>query len=280
MHRKPILITLICCALAVLANGCGKPDADASASASSLTIIPAPREVVPDSGQFAVTDATRVIFEGATAEPVARYFVDLLQRTGGPALQTEAASSAPEGGIRFQLAAGESAMPEEAYTLAISSGGVAVRAADARGLFYGAVTLWQLMTPREGEVLLPAMRIEDAPRFRWRGLMLDSARHFQSPEFIKRFIDTMALHKLNVFHWHLVDDHGWRIEIKKYPKLTQIGAWRSDVGFKLDPKSTKAYGPDGRYGGFYTQDDIREIVAYAQARHITVVPEIEMPGHA
>src|SRR5690606_29411381 len=137
MHRKPILITLICCALAVLANGCGKPDADASASASSLTIIPAPREVVPAPGQFAVTDATRVIFEGATAEPVARYFVDLLQRTGGPALQTEAASSAPEGGIRFQLAAGESAMPEEAYTLAISSGGVAVRATDARGLFYG-----------------------------------------------------------------------------------------------------------------------------------------------
>jgi len=280
MHRKPILITLICCALAVLANGCGKPDADASASASSLTIIPAPREVVPDSGQFAVTDATRVIFEGATAEPVARYFVDLLQRTGGPALQTEAASSAPEGGIRFQLAAGESAMPEEAYTLAISSGGVAVRATDARGLFYGAVTLWQLMTPREGEVLLPAMRIEDAPRFRWRGLMLDSARHFQSPEFIKRFIDTMALHKLNVFHWHLVDDQAWRIEIKKYPLLTERSAWRVPAGSAplkdIDPKT----GKPRRYGGYYTQDEIRDIVAYARERHITIVPEIEMPGHA
>jgi hexosaminidase len=111
-------------------------------------------------------------------------------------------------------------------------------------------------------------------------MMLDVSRHFFNKTEIKKILDTMALHKLNVFHWHLCDDQGWRIEIKKYPKLTAVGAWRDGVRFGLDAKSTDAYGPDGRYGGFYTQDDIREVVAYAKSKFITVVPEIEMPGHA
>lgn len=110
--------------------------------------------------------------------------------------------------------------------------------------------------------------------------MLDVSRHFFTKQEVETFLDLMAMQKLNVFHWHLTDDHGWRIEIKKYPKLTEIGAWRSDVGFDFPSNSTTAYGPDGRYGRFYTQDDIREVVKYAAARHITVVPEIEMPGHA
>ncbi len=124
------------------------------------------------------------------------------------------------------------------------------------------------------------MEIEDAPRFAWRGFMLDVSRHFFNPDEIKRVLDLMALHKLNVFHWHLTDDQGWRIEIKRYPRLTQVGAWRRTIGFGLNPKDSTAYGPDGRYGGFYTQDEIRDIVAYASARHITIVPEIEMPGHS
>ena len=127
---------------------------------------------------------------------------------------------------------------------------------------------------------IPCVEIEDQPRFKWRGLMLDVARHFFTKEEVKQVLDAMALHKMNTFHWHLVDDQGWRIEIKKYPRLTQVGAWRKEIGFKLDPKASTAYGPDGRYGGFYTQADIREVVAYAQARHITIVPEIEMPGHS
>jgi hexosaminidase len=127
---------------------------------------------------------------------------------------------------------------------------------------------------------VPCVRVVDSPRFRWRGMMLDVSRHFFTKDEVKQMLDAMAMYKLNTFHWHLVDDHGWRIEIKKYPRLTQLGAWRQSVGFGLDPKKATAFGPDGRYGGFYTQSDAREVVAYAEARHITIVPEIEMPGHS
>jgi hexosaminidase len=158
-----------------------------------------------------------------------------------------------------------------------------VSARDPRGLLYGAVTLWQLLTADaagSGPVHLAAVQIRDAPRFAWRGLMLDSARHFQSPEFIERFIDTMVLHKLNTLQWHLSDDQAWRIEIKKYPKLAEIGGWREPAGAApradIDPKT----GKPRMIGGFYTQDTVRHLVAYAAERGITIVPEIEMPGHA
>ena len=154
---------------------------------------------------------------------------------------------------------------------------VVVSSASPRGLFYGAVTLWQLAS---GKSQIPALEIEDAPRLRWRGLMLDSARHYQSQQFIERLIDTMALHKLNVLHWHLTDDQAWRIEIKKYPKLTEVGAWRVPAGPAAAADIDPATGKPRVYGGFYTQDQVREIVAYAAARHVTIVPEIEMPGHA
>src|SRR5262249_53257459 len=119
----------------------------------------------------------------------------------------------------------------------------------------------------------------DEPRYAWRGLLLDSARHYQSPAEVEKFIDVMALHKLNVLHWHLTDDQGWRLEIKKYPRLTDVGAWRVDAGqgpaADIDPKT----GKPRVYGGFYSQDQVREIVAFAAARHVTIVPEIDMPGH-
>jgi hexosaminidase len=135
------------------------------------------------------------------------------------------------------------------------------------------MSLWQLATPdeTEGPVAIPAAAIEDAPRFAWRGLMVDSARHYQSIATLKATLDAMAAHKLNTFHWHLVDDQGWRLEIKKHPKLTQVGAWRTDPG------AARSY---PKYGGFYTQDQVRDLVAYAAARNITIVPEIETPGHA
>jgi hexosaminidase len=161
----------------------------------------------------------------------------------------------------------------EAYKLDIGPGGVTIAAAQRAGLFYGAMSLWQLATPdvAKGPVAVPAAAIEDAPRFAWRGLMVDSARHVQSLDTLKAVIDAMAAHKLNTFHWHLVDDQGWRLEIKKYPKLTEVAGWRHDPG---------AAARYPKYGGFYTQDQARELVAYAAARNITIVPEIETPGHA
>jgi hexosaminidase len=176
----------------------------------------------------------------------------------------------------------------EGYELSVSTNGVVIRAATAAGIFYGAQSLLQLLPPeifsakpvREMAWTIPCVEISDSPRFAWRGFMLDVSRHFFTKAEVKQVLDLMALYKLNTFHWHLVDDQGWRIQIKKYPKLTSVGAWRDDIGFGLDPKSATAYDKHGHYGGFYTQRDIREIVAYAAARHITVVPEIEMPGHS
>jgi len=194
------------------------------------------------------------------------------------------------------------------------------RASTPAGIFYGVQTLLQLLPPKifserrpparpEDNTLavpeagapihweIPCVHIEDRPRFQWRGLMLDVSRHFYSKAEVEKILDEMALHKLNTFHWHLTDDHGWRIEIKKYPKLTEVGAWRTasrigpphsdqrnlDAGNAHPDWANVAdskFNPDKRYGGFYTQDDVREIVAYASMRHIVIVPEIEMPGHA
>ncbi len=152
------------------------------------------------------------------------------------------------------------------------------------GLFWGAQTLRQLLGPDafrraplpDRRWRLPLVRVEDAPRFRWRGLMLDVARHFMPKEGVLRYLDLMAAHKLNVLHFHLTDDQGWRVEIKRHPKLTGTGSWRART--KYGHRASPLW-EDKPHGGFYTQDDIREIVAYAAERHITVVPEIDVPGH-
>lgn len=247
-----------------------------SHSATLISLIPQPAHLSVATGQFTVGSSTQVLCasERDDCRWIAGYFVDLVHRTRALTL-TVAPSGEKQSAdaIVFRLDRGDNAIGKEGYRLSVSPNGVVVTAADRAGLFYGAVTLWQLMTETEGAtaaVDIPAVEIADAPRFAWRGILLDSCRHFQSPAFIKAFIDTMALHKLNVFHWHLTDDQGWRIEIKKYPRLTDIGAWRHPAG--AENKTT--------YGGFYTQDQMREIVAYAAARNITIVPEIEMPGHA
>jgi hexosaminidase len=192
------------------------------------------------------------------------------------------------GAIRITSAGADAALGREGYRLEVTPDGVLIAAAEGPGMFYGSQTLLGLLPPRvfspskvEGVAwTIPAVRIKDRPRFPWRGLMLDVSRHFFNKEEVKNFLDLMAQHKFNIFQFHLTDDQGWRIEIKRYPKLTQQGAWRNGIGWGLDPKAGTAYGPDGRYGGFYTQDDIRELVSYAQARYITIVPEIEMPGHS
>ena len=183
---------------------------------------------------------------------------------------------------RFELAG--LAQPErlhEAYALSINARNVTIQAAASNGLFYGMTTLWQLSTADPGiGGKLPAVEILDAPEFEWRGLMLDSARHMQPVEFIKSYIDWMSLHKLNVFHWHFTDDQAWRLEIKAYPKLAKVGGFRVPAGAApaadIDPQT----GKPRLYGGYYTQEEVRAVVAHAALRNITVVPEIDVPGHA
>ncbi|MDI9836378.1 beta-N-acetylhexosaminidase [Streptomyces sp. KAU_LT] len=188
------------------------------------------------------------------------------------------------GAVRLLL---DGSLDVEAYRLTAGpDGGVEIRGGDAAGVFWGAQTLRQLLGPdafrrapvRPGAlpVLAPGT-VEDAPRFRWRGLMLDVARHFMPKDGVLRYLDLMAAHKLNVFHFHLTDDQGWRVEIRKYPKLTETGSWRARTKFGHRASPLWEEKP---HGGFYTQDDIREIVAYAAERHITVVPEIDVPGHS
>jgi len=169
------------------------------------------------------------------------------------------------------------ALGKEGYELHVIPAAVTLAANSPAGIFYGQQTLRQLRTE---DGTLPCCRIWDKPRFGWRGLMIDVSRHFFTKAELKHFLDVMAVHKFNVFHWHLVDDQGWRIEIKKYPRLTEVGAWRNGINFGLDAGASRNYRADGRYGGFFTQDDVREVVAYAADRHITIVPEIEMPGHS
>lgn len=266
MMRFPLLIVLAAAGLTT------------AAQAAPAKIIPAPAAEMPMDGVFQLSASTPILVPpgDADARAGAERLADLLQRTRGLKLAIRQGAPSP-GAIAFQRGGPEG----EGYKLEVLADRVVVSSEGKAGLFYGATTLWQLATQEAGKgaVRIAAVRIEDAPRFGWRGLMLDSARHYQSPEFIKGLIDRMAMAKLNTFHWHLVDDQGWRLEIRKYPKLTDQSAWRVPAGAgetDIDPKTGKVR----QIGGYYTQAQVREIVAYAAARNITIVPEIEMPGHA
>jgi hexosaminidase len=284
---------LACAAAAAWLAGSGAAGA-ALAPAGPLTharqaaanVIPAPAQVVPGHGTFTVRERTRVLIPlDPAAAASAQYFVDLVRSRHAGWLEVIAGSVArvPQRAIAFRLEPSLAAAGPESYQIEVSAQRIVVSAGERRGLLYGAVTLWQLCTasaPVQGSIRLPAVRIVDAPRFRWRGLMLDSARHVQSPAFIMRYIDWMALHKLNVLGWHLTDDQGWRLEIRKYPRLTSVGAWRVPAGRAAARDIDPATGRARLYGGFYTQEDVRRIVAHAAARNVTIVPEIDMPGHA
>lgn len=252
-----------------------------AARAAPPPITPAPAVETARDGAFVLSARTAILVPAGDAQALAtaRHLADLLSRSRGLKLAVREGAPAPgEAAILFTRAGPAG----EAYQLDVGPQALTIQASDDAGLFYGAVTAWQLATPRAGKgaIDIPGLHVEDAPRFAWRGLLLDSARNFQSVAFVKRFIDRMALEKLNTLHWHLTDDQGWRLEIKKYPRLAQVGAWRVPAGAgpaaDLDPKT----GKPRQVGGFYTQDQVREVVAYAAARHVTIVPEIDMPGHA
>lgn len=247
-------------------------------------LLPRPTTYLADDGEFSLTEAT-VIRVGDTAlSGTARWLQSALRPPTGLALLAEE----ERGERRADSAIWLSLKPElgaEAYDLTVESSGVRIAGGDAAGVFYGCQALLQLLPPavyRHAFAYgvrwsVPAVSIADAPRFRWRGTMLDVSRHFMAKREVLRFIDVMAVHRLNTLHLHLSDDQGWRVEILRYPKLTSVGGWRreSQLGAARDAPG------DGRpHGGYYTQADVREIVAYAAERHVTVVPEIDIPGHS
>ena len=252
-----------------------------------IAVVPQPVSVTAQNGAFELTPDT-VIYTDRGTRDLGRRLASYLEPATGLNLRVQAGSG---GGRRITLAidARLRRLAPEGYTLDVTPRAIVLRAPEAAGIFYGIQTLRQLLPPeifREAKVAgvewtVPALRIEDRPRFAWRGMHLDVGRHFMPKEFVKKYLDLLALHKMNTFHWHLTEDQGWRIEIRKYPKLTEIGAWRKETIAGRQPRNVETATFDGiRHGGYYTQDDVREIVAYAKDRFITVVPEIEMPGHA
>ena len=253
-----------------------------AAATAPLPLIPMPAKVSLAPGHLVLHDGDTLAARSSDPQAliIARHFAALLARTRGIHLHVISADGSPHAQVVFDSAYDDvRPLGTEGYRLQIDAGGVHVTAAAPAGLFYGSATLWQLLTPdasRPTAADLPYVTIEDRPRFAWRGMLLDSARHFQSIPDIERLIDWMALHKLNVLQWHLTDDQGWRLQIDKYPKLTSVGGCRKAVG----PDAVLTGDPGKPYCGFYTQAEARAIVAYAAERYVTVVPEIEMPGHA
>ena len=234
-------------------------------------IIPQPQKIKTKNGKFTLNENTVISVSNET-KSIGEFIANELKTSTGLHLSIEN-SSPGKNQISLNLVS-NSELGDEGYELISTSDEIKIIANALNGIFYGYQSLKQLLPPEifgkyavtDVEWTVPCVEITDKPRFKWRGMMLDPCRHFWDIDFIKKYIDMIALHKMNKFHWHLTEDQGWRIEIKKYPKLTEIGAWRNENGEK--------------YGGFYSQKQIREIVKYAADRFITVIPEIEMPGHS
>lgn len=233
------------------------------ATLGGASILPTPARMEPKEGSFELNSQS-VINATTEFESEAKFLQDGILQQRGLRLSIEGRHQ-KENSLILCRADSENSLGSEGYLLEIFKRGVRISANGPRGVFYGVQSLLQLISAGRGPVLLECVKIGDSPRYGWRSLMLDSGRQYQSISTIKGFIDRMALLKLNVFHWHLTENDGWRIAIKKYPKLTEVGAFLAD---------------GAEQEGFYTQEEIREIVAYAADRHITVVPEIDMPGHS
>jgi hexosaminidase len=237
---------------------------------ANYEVVPLPQSIVMQKGEPFILEAGVEILATADLQQEAEFLKQYLKEVTWndlPIVQKRTKK------VRYiELAVSPNVKEAEGYLLTVSQKGVTILGGSAAGVFYGIQTLRKAV--KEGPIMNPVI-ITDAPRFTWRGMHLDCSRHFFSVDFVKKFIDLLALHNMNRFHWHLTDDQGWRIEIKKWPKLISVGSKRSGtiIGTNSDID-------DGiPYGGYYTQDEAREIVAYAAARHITVIPGIDMPGH-
>jgi len=272
-----------------LALSCARLSPIGKTASPEDSIIPRPVQSSGTGSDF-VLDSNTLILAGS---PELASVGELLAGTLTEQRRLKLAiASSERPGVRsaIVLSLDPSVPGNEAYELTVDKERIRIAGRFPAGVFYGMQTLLQLLPARledpgrtdpVARYRIPGVRIADRPRFPWRGMHLDVSRHFFTKEFIKRYLDLMAMHKMNVFHWHLTDDQGWRIEIKKYPKLTEIGAWRVDREDRpWHEREAQRPGEKATYGGFYTQNDVREILEYAQRRFITVVPEIEMPAHA
>jgi hexosaminidase len=253
--------------------------AQTTAPANTLGIVPKPLEQTIQAGTYILPKNVVVFAGNADGQNVADLLKELLLPVGGTVSTTTDAKAA---NVRLQTVANVAG--KEGYQLVVDGTGITITAADGPGLFYGVQTLLQVL-PADPKAAwnLPHLNIKDQPAFGWRGTMLDVSRHFFPVDFVKKYIDFIAAYKLNTFHWHLTDDQGWRIEIKKYPKLTQVSAFRKEtlIGAQQTLKTPKDFKYDQTpHGGFYTQEQIKDVVEYARKRYITIVPEIEMPGHS
>jgi hexosaminidase len=263
--------------LAIISTGAIMMTASTHASsAKQLSIIPRPNSMTARTGAFTVTPQTKLLYTGTQAKGVAEYLSERISVPMGVTLKPTAHENGkiPGNSLLIVSDGGQGKSESEAYTLSVTPESIVIRAPAHAGLIHGTQSLLQLLPPeifsgRKHDRVswrVPCVEIDDKPSLPWRGYMLDVSRHFFSKETVLRQIDLLALYKINRFHLHLTDDQGWRVEIKKYPKLTTVGAWRNEGG--------------ERYGGFYTQDDLKEIVAYATARGVMIIPEIDMPGHS
>lgn len=250
-----------------------------AAAQVSLPLVPMPVSLKQSAGSVQIDPTTLLVAKGESQTATAALLNEYLQQQNGFKLRTSATASVNKPNIVLTIAKGKG--KPEGYQLVSNKSGIKITGNDAAGLFYGMQTLLQLLepTPEKGTTQLevPYLQIDDYPRFGYRGMHLDVARHFSSVDFLKRYIDYLSFHKFNTFHWHLTDDQGWRIEIKKYPLLTQVGGCREQT--LVGRYGSEKY-DEKKYCGFYTQEQIKDVVRYATARHITVIPEIEMPGHA
>ncbi len=250
-----------------------------AAFAQQINIIPKPASVANGKGNFELSSHTTISFTQKEISKSINFFNNYLKKYYGFEVIAKQENLYPEEKILLHYN-NDNSLPKGAYELVVNSGGISISAKDGEGVFHGIQSLIQLLpTDVSTSLKIPAVTIIDSPRFAYRGLHLDCGRHFFSVDFIKQYIDFIALHKMNYFHWHLTEDQGWRIEIKKYPLLTQIGSCRS--GTAVGKANEKTTATDGiKYCGYYTQDQIHEVVKYAADRYITILPEIEMPGHS
>ncbi|ULQ53766.1 beta-N-acetylhexosaminidase [Flavihumibacter fluvii] len=250
----------------------------ATTLAQPISIIPEPVQMIMPriAAQYPITPFSAISVKGKGLESSVVFLNDYLMKMYGYQLAVNPKKTPTDINLQVQPIANAVA---GTYTLQVNNKGVNIIGQDETGVFYGIQTLLQLLPAAEINRSLPLsyINIKDYPRFGYRGLMLDVGRHFMDVTFVKKFIDFIALHKMNYFHWHLTDDQGWRIEIKKYPRLTSVGAWRNGTIIGNYPGKGNDH---TRSGGFYTQDEIRDIVKYAESRYVTIIPEIEMPGHA